>query len=200
MPMPPKSRITRPRIVLPSALPVSTRPSAARSLPSSTTTGRLPLVAKSGSLLPSMISAWLMLGRAEATLIVCGPLPAMSKTILSGEPPLAVLLAAMIASRSEIKPSAPLLASSVDRLVVSPSLVSALVSTVIVACALDTAATLRANSEVSVQALKPALLLVAVALMKAPTGTLRASVALIVALPDASVVTLANPRYVCPWP
>ena len=64
---------------------------------------------------------------------------------------MAVLLVAVIASRSETKPSAPLLASSVDRLVVSPSLVSAPVSTTMVACTDDIATTLRANSEVSVK-------------------------------------------------
>jgi hypothetical protein len=117
----------------------------------SSTTG---VPAKSGSLLPSMITASVRVGSAEASAIEWGPLPAMLNRMRSAPPaPLAVLLAAVIASRRLTRPSEPLLASSVDRLVVSPSLVSLAVSTVMLAWVLDTAATLRLNSEVSVKLL-----------------------------------------------
>ena len=73
-------------------------------------------------------------GRTVPTLTVWTPVPAIAKVILSAFVPLAVLLAAVIASRRLMNPSAPLFASSVLRLVVSPSLVSAAVSTVTTAC------------------------------------------------------------------
>jgi len=66
---------------------------------------------------------------------------------------LAVLLVAMMASRREMKPSAPLLASRVVMLVVSPSLVSLAVSTTSTPGASTVAAMLWANSEVSVKLL-----------------------------------------------
>ena len=56
------------------------------------------------------------------------------------------------------------------------------------------AITFFANSDVSVKTVNPALLLVAVALMNSLAVTVVVSVALIVALPEPSVVTLAKPR------
>ena len=141
-----------------------------------------------------MITALVMVDNADSGVMVCTPAPAMLNAMRSALVPLAELFAAMIASRSDTKPSAPLLASSVLRLVVSPSAVSATVSTVIVACVLDTAAMLRANSDVSVKVVKVALLLVAVALINSPTATEALTVVLIVTLPAASVATLAEPR------
>ena len=118
-------------------------------MPSSWTTG---VPAWSGSLVASMRTASVTDGRAEVTLMVWAPPTrgaAMSKTILSTPVPLVVLLAAAIASRKLMTPSAPLLASKVLRVDVSPSAVSLAVSTVTTAWVLDTAAMLRANSEVS---------------------------------------------------
>ena len=109
------------------------------------------MAAKLSSVEASSSTASVMSGRADATLMVCTPVPEMPKLMRSALLPLAVLLAAVMASRRLIKPSAPLLAIKVLRLVVSPSLVLEVVSTVMVAWVLDTAAMLRENSEVSVK-------------------------------------------------
>ena len=72
--MTPKSRMTRPRITLPSPAAVTLRPSAFTPLPSSTTTGRLPLVAKSGSEVASMMIWRFSVGSAPAVMaMVCAP-------------------------------------------------------------------------------------------------------------------------------
>ena len=77
----------------------------------------------------------------------------MPKFTSVGRLPAGVLLIAMRASRSEMKPSAPLLASSVEMLVVSPSSVSSAVVTTSTACVVGMATTLLANSEVSLKLL-----------------------------------------------
>ena len=112
----------------------------------------------------------------------------MLKTISSGEPPLAVLLAAAIASRSEMRPSAPRLLPRLAIEVVVPSTVSLVVSTTMMP--LEVAATFAANSEVSLVAR-----LVAVAVMRSPALTqMLARVVLNAAFPDPSVLTTAQPR------
>ena len=143
--------MTLPELPLPSTRPWVVSAAVPAAAPLSSITGA---PAKSGSLVPSMITASVMAGNTEASAIEWGPLPAMLNRMRSAPPePLAVLLAARIASRRLTRPSAPLLASRVDRLVVSPSLVSLAVSTVMLAWVPDTAATLRLNSEVSVKVL-----------------------------------------------
>ncbi len=84
--------------------------------------GRLPLTAKLSSVLASMTTAPVIVGNTPANAMVCVPVPAMLKWMRSAPPaPLAVLLAAVIASRSEISPSAPRLAASAARDEVSAS-------------------------------------------------------------------------------
>ena len=79
-----------------------------------------------------MTSAPVITGSAEPRERVWLPLP-IAKLMRSAPPvPLAVLLAAVIASRRLILPSAPLLAISAAMLVVVPSAVSAAVSTTMV--------------------------------------------------------------------
>ena len=58
-----------------------------------------------------MVSACVMLG-SDVNGVITPDLPSKSKTILSTPPTLAVLLAAEMASRSEIRPSAPRFAPS----------------------------------------------------------------------------------------
>ena len=120
-------------MVLPSLVDVSSRPSMFSALPSSTTNGRLPLLAKSGSLLASMTTASEMGGKALTRLITWPPSgePGMLKSIRSASPTLAVLLAARMASRSEITPSAPRLLFNANNELTSPSFVSLVVLTVI---------------------------------------------------------------------
>ena len=117
--------------------PLTTRPRSVEPLPPAWMLNAVPTVppprssitgtpAKSGSLVPLMTTASVMLGSTALKLMVCGPAPAMLKLIVFSP---AVLLVAVIASRSEMKPSAPLLASSVEIDVVSPSATSLVVST-----------------------------------------------------------------------
>ena len=98
-------------------------------------TGAAP---KSGSLLPSMTTLSLIEGRALARLMVCVPpikAAPMLKWMRSAPPvPLALLLAAVMASRRLIKPSVPWLLSRAYRLLVSPSLLSVVVETTTVLC------------------------------------------------------------------
>ena len=109
-------------MVLPLALAVRVRPLGA--LPPSITITGAP--AKSGSDQPSMTTRSVIGCRALVTSIVYGPGPAMSKRIVSIP---GVLFVARIASRREMKPSSPLLASSAAMEVVSPSVTSFVVST-----------------------------------------------------------------------
>ena len=92
----------------------------------------------------------------------------------------------MIASRSEILPSAPLLASSAAIEVVVPSDTSVAVSTTSV---FVLAVTLVANSDVSLVVRS-----VAVAVTISPALTAAVKRLEIVALPEPSVVTVAKPR------
>ena len=137
----------RPRTELPSEPVYRRKPSATTPAPSSMMTGWLPLSTKLSSVRPSMSSAWLTGGRWEAGAMVCASVPAMPKTILSGVAPLAVLLVAVIASRSEMRPSAPRLLPRLVMEVVVPSSVSAVVSTTTTPLAV--AITFIANSEVA---------------------------------------------------
>ena len=137
--------MTRPLTVLLPAVMNSPFAPAPAPVPLSTTTG-LALATKSGSLVPSMISALLIVGNAESRLMVCGPLPSMSNTILSGAAPLAVLLAAAIASRKLMRPSAPRALPRLTIDVVVPSATSLLVSTRMMP--VELAVTLAANSDV----------------------------------------------------
>ena len=70
----------------------------------------------------------------------------MAKTILSGEPPLAVAFAARTASRSEMRPSAPRAPPRFVIEVVVPSAASLVVSTTMMP--VEVAVTFSANSEV----------------------------------------------------
>ena len=79
-----------------------------------------------------MVTAPVMVGSALVRLIRCGPAPAMLKWIRSAPPaPLAVLLAAVIASRRLMTPSAPRLLASAASEAVLPSATSLTVVTVI---------------------------------------------------------------------
>ena len=109
--------------------------------------------------------------------------------------PVVSLLAAVIASRSEM-PSAPGVAISAATEVVVPLTVSVVFVTTSVWL---TAVMLAANSEVSI-AFKEASSRVAVAEMTAPAETLAVSTVPQVTVPDELVRTLTNPRYVCPSP
>ena len=84
-----------------------------------------------------------MVGSAVVTLIVCTPVPAMLNTIRSTP---AVLFAAMIASRSEMRPSAPRALPRFVIDVVVPSDTSLVVSTTTMP--VELAVTLAANSDV----------------------------------------------------
>ena len=144
MPAPPKLRMTSPRSVLPLEPAPRISPSPARSLPSSTTAGRLPLAVKLSSVLASIVTAPLMVGSRLARLMVCTPVPAMAKRIRSGAPPaFGLLFAAVMASRRLISPSAPGLSSSALIEPVSPSCVSAAVLT---ASSLITSVTVMASA------------------------------------------------------
>ncbi len=67
-----KSRITNPRMVEPSAVAPSVRPSAARSLPSSSTSG---VPRNPSCVVASRITASVIVGSAEVGLMVTAPLP-----------------------------------------------------------------------------------------------------------------------------
>ena len=90
--------MTNPRIVLPSAVLLSVKPFPATPFPLSITTG---VPAKSGSVEASMITVPVIVGSAEATVIVCGPAPAMLNEIVSVPP---IAFASMIACRNEPAP------------------------------------------------------------------------------------------------
>ena len=135
-------------MVLLPAVMVSPFTPAPAPVPLSTTTGLAP-VTKSGSLVPSMTTALLIVGNAAATLIVCAAptrAPGMSNTILSGAAPLAVLLAAKMASRRLMRPSAPRALPGLAIDVVVPSATSLTVSTTTMP--VEVAVTLAANSDV----------------------------------------------------
>ena len=91
--------------------------------------GRFALAAKLSSVVASSATWSVTEGSAVATLTVCTPVPAMAKTILSAFVPLVVLLAAVIASRRLMNPSAPRSAYSASIDEASPSAMSAVVST-----------------------------------------------------------------------
>ena len=139
-----------------------------------------------------------MVGNALATEMRCSPptsASAMLNWMRSAAPlPLAVLLAAVMASRRLTLPSAPRSASKALIDDVSPSSTSLVVSTVMSACVLSITATFFANSELLLKVVKPALLRVAEALINSPTATATLWVLEKVALPEPSVVTLTKPR------
>ena len=82
-------------------------------------------------LVPSITSASVMVGSALPILIVCTPPAPIENRIWSGAPEtLAVLLAAVMASRSEMLPSAPMFDRSAPIEVTFPSTTSAVVVTV----------------------------------------------------------------------
>ena len=103
-PSPPKSRITKPRIVLPSAVLLKTRPSPVKALsPSRMIAGRLPLAAKLSSVVASIVTVPVIVGKADESVIVWVPVPEMLNSIESA-PILA--LASRIACRNEPAPEA----------------------------------------------------------------------------------------------
>ena len=111
-------------------MPLFTKPP-----PLITTTGAPVALLKSGSLLASITRAWVMAGSAAVRSMRCSPptkASLMENRILSGAVPLAVLLAAAMASRKLMRPSAPLFNSKALRLLVSPSAVSLAVVTTMV--------------------------------------------------------------------
>ena len=139
--------------------------------------------------MPSITTAWLAVGSSEVSAIVCASKPLMPKTILSGVAPLAVLLAAVIASRSEMRWSPPRLLPRAVIEVVLPSIVSAVVSTTTTPLAVAT--TFIANSDVAPYT-PPPRSTVAVAVTRSPLFT-QASVSVAVkatvpSTPDDTVV------------
>ena len=80
IPLPPKRLITSPFTVLLPAVIDSPFTCAPAFVPSSSIIG---VPAKSGSLVPSIITGSVIVGRALPGLMVCGPAPAMLKLIVS---------------------------------------------------------------------------------------------------------------------
>ena len=102
------------------------------------------------------------------------------------------LLVAKIASRNETRPSAPRLAAKLVIDEVLPSFTSLIVSTTMILLAV-VAPTLSENSDV-LPKLPPPKSTVAVAETRSPALIQRATVALIVALPTPSVMTVVEPK------
>ena len=93
--------------------------------------------AKPSCVVPSMITASVIGGRAVVGAMVCRPAPGISKMIRSGPPMLPVLFAASMASCSEMRPSPPMSLRSAVMDEVSPSTVF---------CSVVTTSTLRATT------------------------------------------------------
>ena len=123
--------------------------------PFNTTTGWLPFEAKSGSVLASSTNVSVMAGSALVTSMVCAPptkASVMLKPMLSRP---TVLLAAIMASRNDTLPSAPLLALSCSAVKLLPKPVSFVSAVVVTTSVLDTSSTVMVKACVSVR--KPSL-------------------------------------------
>ena len=98
-----------------------------------------------------MITAPVIAGKALRTLMVCRPTPARLNKICPGPlPPLAVLFAAMMASRSDTSLSTPLLALSCSVLKLLPRPVSLVSAVVVTTSRFDTSVTVMLKAWVSV--------------------------------------------------